>query len=492
MAETHVVTGRKRKIRHRGRASQIPIYLGKQLRFFVYQSDWKVLPMAAVVAALVSMVIRKDFFLTMEGDLKGAFALACVAIWNGCFNSIQSICRERPIVKREHRSGMHITSYVAAHMIYQFALCLAQTGLSIYVMHMMGVKFPSPGYMTRSMMIDVGISMLLISYASDMLSLFISSVAHTTTGAMTVMPFVLIFQLVFSGGLLPLPDWTRPLANFTISNYGIKVIAAQSGYNEAPMVTAWNTLEKMRGNEIGGTVTLGQVLELLSDEDNAFLSTHRDMEILRSFTVGEVAQILSAAEESLHLRDTRVVEPMTLREALTLLLEADGLEALREQELVTVAGGAASVTAGDVLSSLLADESAQDLLDEEITGPLTLGEVLDALGAGETVEAMKDETVNQPVTLGELIDLVVNNEALRAQSEREFTFRTTIGELMGLFGEENVKALVQEKTAAASRIADYDRTLKNVATNWFMLMLFAMFFALLAVAALEMIDRDKR
>ena len=105
---------------------------------------------------------------------------------------------------------------------------------------------------------------------------------------------------------------------------------------------------------------------------------------------------------------------------------------------------------------------------------------------------MKDETVNQPVTLGELIDLVVNNEALRAQSEREFTFRTTIGELMGLFGEENVKALVQEKTAAASRIADYDRTLKNVATNWFMLMLFAMFFALLAVAALEMIDRDKR
>lgn len=52
------------------------------------------------------------------------------------------------------------------------------------------------------------------------------------------------------------------------------------------------------------------------------------------------------------------------------------------------------------------------------------------------------------MTLGELIDLVVNNEALRAQSEREFTFRTTIGELMGLFGEENVKALVQEKTAA--------------------------------------------
>ena len=268
MAEVRVNKPISRRIRHRGRASQIPIYVGKQLRFFIYQSDWKVLPMAAIIAALVSMVIRKDFFLTMEGNLKGAFALTCVAIWNGCFNSIQSVCRERPIIKREHRSGMHISSYVASHMIYQFALCLAQTGLSVYVMEMMGVAFPVPGFMTRWMILDVGISILLISYASDMMSLFISSVAHTTTGAMTVMPFVLIFQLVFSGGLLPLPDWTRPLADYTISNYGIKVIAAQSGYNEAPMVTAWNTLSKMRDNEVGGTVTLGQILDLLGDEKN--------------------------------------------------------------------------------------------------------------------------------------------------------------------------------------------------------------------------------
>ena len=174
-----------RKLRHRGRASQIPIYLGKQLRFFVNQSDWKVLPMAAIIAALVSMVIRKDFFLTMEGNLKGAFALTCVGIWNGCFNSIQAVCRERPIIKREHRSGMHISSYIVAHMIYQFALCAGQTGLSMYVMMLLGVQFPVPGFMTGWMIVDVGITLLLITYASDMMSLFISSVSHTTTGAPT-------------------------------------------------------------------------------------------------------------------------------------------------------------------------------------------------------------------------------------------------------------------------------------------------------------------
>ncbi|MBQ6400628.1 MAG: ABC transporter permease [Clostridia bacterium] len=268
MAETTTLEtpSRERGFRHRGRTSQIPIYLGKQFRFFVNESDWKVLPMAAIIAALVAMVIRKRLFINMEGSLMGAFALACVAIWNGCFNSIQAVCRERQIIKREHRSGMHITSYVAAHMIYQFLLCLAQTGVTMYVLQAGGIQFPEKGFMTPFMILDVGISMLLIAYASDMMSLFISSVSRTTTGAMTVMPFVLIFQLVFSGGILPLPEWVQPLSKLTVSSYGIRAIAAQSGYNELPMVTAWNTLSGMRDTEIGGEVTADQLLTILDSE----------------------------------------------------------------------------------------------------------------------------------------------------------------------------------------------------------------------------------
>lgn len=492
MAEAYVKRKAVRKIRHRGRVSQIPIYVGKQLRFFIYQSDWKVLPMAAIVAALVSMVIRKDFFLTMEGSLKGAFALACVAIWNGCFNSIQSICRERPIIKREHRSGMHISSYVAAHMIYQFILCLAQTSLSMYVMRMMGVAFPTPGFMTRWMIVDVGISMLLISYAADMMSLFISSVAHTTTAAMTVMPFLLIFQLVFSGGLLPLPDWTRPLADYTISNYGIRVIAAQSGYNETPMVTAWNTLYKMRDSEIGGTVTLGQILDLLGDKDNAFLASHQDLEVLRPFTVGEAAEILTAADEVLHFSDREITHALTLREMLTALLQMEGLEALWSQTLVPATEESAAVTAGSVLESLLEEEGMQAALDQEVSSTLTLGQMMESLGIGEMVEEMKDEQLNQAVTLGEITDFLVQSEALQARREREFTFKTTVGDLLDLFGEENVQAAIEQRTAEASYNPDYDRTVANVLKNWLMLIAFALAFATLSVISLEMIDRDKR
>ena len=68
MSESNVKrTPRVRRIRHRGRGSQILIYLGKQFRFFINESDWKVLPMAAVIAGLVGMVIRRRFFINMEG-----------------------------------------------------------------------------------------------------------------------------------------------------------------------------------------------------------------------------------------------------------------------------------------------------------------------------------------------------------------------------------------------------------------------------------------
>ena len=230
MSENTVNSKRVRRVHHAGRVDQVFIYLGKQFRFFINESDWKVLPMAAIIAALVGLVIRKRFWLNMEGDLIGSFALTCVAIWNGAFNSIQSICRERGIIKREHRSGMHISSYMAAHMIYQFLLCAAQTVLTMVVLRQLDVQIPrmSGGVITPYAIFDLGIVMFLITYASDMLSLFLSSIARTTTAAMTLMPFILIFQLVFSGGVIPLPEWSRSLSNFTISNYGIKAIASQS------------------------------------------------------------------------------------------------------------------------------------------------------------------------------------------------------------------------------------------------------------------------
>ena len=347
MADTEKRRSRSRVQRHRGRGEQAFIYFGKLARMFLYQSDWKVIPMSAVIAALVSLVVRNGFFLTMEGTLKGAFALTCVAIWNGSFNSILVICRERNIIKREHRSGLHITAYVLSHMVFQLLLCLAQAGITMYVFSFMGVKFPEQGMMTQWMTVDIGISVFIISYASDMLSLFVSSLVHSTTTAMTVMPFILIVQLVFSGGIFNLPAWSDALSQFTISNYGLKCIAAQADYNSLPMATAWNTIEKLNDNKISRSYTVGQITDLLCDESNTTIKGFREREV-----------------------DTAVF-----------------ISALVGEEYA----GTVSMMTG---------------LDET----MTVGEIIDAAAENPVMQKQRDRVVEFDMTVGEVVDLIGRDE----------------------------------------------------------------------------------
>ena len=312
-AENTVKTNKPALRRHyRGRIGQVRIYLGKLLRMFLYQNDWKLLPMAALVAGLVGIVIRKRLFINMEGTLISALAIACVCLWNGCFNSIQVICRERDIIKREHRSGMHISSYIAAHMIYQALLCLLQTGITIYVLSLTGVQFPDHSLITRSFFSEFFISLFLITYAADMMSLFISALCHTTTAAMTVMPVVLIIQLVFSGGLMNLPARLEPVSNYTITNVGLKLIACEADYNHLELSSGWNTMVQMKDTAIRGSFTIGQLVDGLQNAENPTIQKLRAIEVLRGnsfpdgLTVGDIADQLG--EDNPDARELRKEE----------------------------------------------------------------------------------------------------------------------------------------------------------------------------------------
>ena len=257
---------KEKDAKHTGRLVQTGIYLGKLLRMFIYQNDWKVLPMGAFIAAVVTFVVGQNMFVTQEGTFNGAFSLTCVCIWNGFFNSIQVICRERDILKREHRAGLHITSYVASHMIYQLLLCMAQTVVTMVICNMVGVNFPTRGIITPFGEVDMAISILLIIYAADMLALMLSALVRNTTMAMTVMPFMLIFQLVFSGAFFELQGIAQKLTGFTVSRWGMESICAIGRYNEQPMVTLWNTIFRFKDAEYMGTKPILTLLAKVETE----------------------------------------------------------------------------------------------------------------------------------------------------------------------------------------------------------------------------------
>lgn len=319
-------TKKEIRVRYRGPISQIGIYFVKFLRMFVYQSDWKVLPMAAIIAGLVAFVMGRGYLKTMEGTMTGTFALVCVCIWNGCFNSIQVICREREVVKREHRSGMHISSYIVSHMLYQFLLCLLQTIITILVTKDVGMHYPDQGLFTKWFLLDFGITIFLITYAADMMSLFISAISHSPTTAMTIMPFVLVFQLIFSGGIISIPKAAEPIANLTVSSPGFKAMASQADVNSRRYATVSRMLTKMGDSEIKVTITLGQILDLLEEED-----TTVNIDSSESINISDITGKLSANKMLELYRDEKVTVTTTVNELLNLVGEKEAKKMIDEE-----------------------------------------------------------------------------------------------------------------------------------------------------------------
>lgn len=232
-----------------GRLGQVRVYVGKFFRIFINERDWKVIIFAVVISTILSAVLGESMFKLKEGTREGFFAIVSSCIWIGIFNSIQTICRERQIIKREHRTGLHITSYVAAHLIYQAVICAVQC-LAMVIIYGIFTNFPESGLVFGSFYVDLYITFFLILYASDVLGLAVSSLVKSTTSAMTVMPFILIVQLIFSGSIFPLSGIGQQISNLTISKWGQRALCIEANLNELPSELLDSELDMLRNMEL--------------------------------------------------------------------------------------------------------------------------------------------------------------------------------------------------------------------------------------------------
>ena len=202
----------------------------------------------------------------------------------------------------------------------------------------------------------------------------------------------------------------------------------------------------------------------------------------------------SRVYEELKLRDKEVISPVSGRDLINLVLNNSVLRPLRELVLKDDGQESKKTTVGSFLRELLGDkdEDVQEALDKEFGPTVTLGQILDLIHADKIIDSIRDTKLNQPITVGKLVDFVKNNEAIQNQKDRQITVKFTVGQVFDLIGEDNVRELLEKKTAEASRKEIYEKTPDNIAKNWMMLGVFVLAFALLSVIVLELIDKDKR
>ena len=473
------------KLAHAGGLEQIGIYFGKFLRMFIYQNDWLMVMMAALVAVLVGFALGGDFRVTREGTLTGGFAVVCVCLWNGSFNSIQVICRERDVVKREHRAGMKIYSYIFAHMMYQLLICLLQTVVSVITFDIVGFDFSGVGIVTPWLILDVGITLLIITYASDMLSLFISSLVKSTTAAMTIMPFVLIFQLIFSGGMFALPTVVKPLTYLTVSSPGFKALSAEMDVNNLPYKTVTDMIDMVDDVEFDITLTGADIIEMLSDENNESVQELRNTRVGKTMTVREITDFIQNDDEFADLRNERIIDRVTVGDGLR---EASRSDAASTYNNTTIAGS--PLTVGDVFNFILNDDSLSDVRNSTLVEPITVGQAINYLRSSGSDVLNKE--ISYYTTVGEVLDYLRDSGELEKYNEKNLVYHTNLGKVLDKVGRDETQIRIEKEAATSLYEADYDANTMNVVMNWIHLLIFVIAFAIASIISLRFVDKDKR
>ena len=184
-----------------------------------------------LIAVLLYVVADKQIFEIYESTKSMLFALSCSGIWIGLFNSIQEICKERVILKREYMANLKLPGYVLSKFVLQAILGFVQAALLSFVFLKLTGKMKK-GIFFAQFDIEIFLTVWLTVLAAVTMGLVISSMVRTGDKAMAVAPFVLIIQLLFSGILFTLKGAGKVISYCTISRWSVESLGSIAKLNK--------------------------------------------------------------------------------------------------------------------------------------------------------------------------------------------------------------------------------------------------------------------
>src|SRR6266705_2434942 len=136
------------------------------------------------------------------------FIMAFSAILFGCIYAAREIVKEAPIYLRERAVNLGILPYMFSKIVVLGLLCLVQSAILVLC-----VSIPDPfsNSILLTPFLEVYITISFTSLVGLMMGLMVSALVPNTDRAMTIVPLLLIPQIIFSGTIFPLNSWPLQL-----------------------------------------------------------------------------------------------------------------------------------------------------------------------------------------------------------------------------------------------------------------------------------------
>lgn len=227
--------GRKKSIvtkSKKGMFRQLGVLCMRYLKLLFNDRQRMILLMvqAPLLAFLISLVADGKEFKQYEMTKSLLFALSCSAFWIGILSSIQEICKERNVLKREYMTGMNLASYILSKVLVLGLMCIIQSVLIVTTFVLLVGK-PEKGLFAPAY-IEILITTILTSMAAAAMGIFVSSLFTNADRAMTVAPILLMPQILFSGLIFNLEDATEVISYFAVCRWSMEGYGTTANLNE--------------------------------------------------------------------------------------------------------------------------------------------------------------------------------------------------------------------------------------------------------------------
>ncbi len=188
---------------------------------------------APLLALLISLVADGQQYEQYEMTKSLLFALSCSGFWIGMLNSIQEICKERTIMKREYMTGLSLSAYIASKIVVLGGLCLIQSLMVTGVFSLL-VGLPKEGVMWVPFL-EILFTTFLTALSAAAMGLLVSALFTNADRAMTVAPILLMPQILFSGLIFKLDGATEMISWVAICRWSMEGYGTTANLNVLPL-----------------------------------------------------------------------------------------------------------------------------------------------------------------------------------------------------------------------------------------------------------------
>jgi ABC-type multidrug transport system ATPase subunit len=218
---------------------------------------------APLIAALICLIFA-------EITPAVPFLIVISAIWLGTNNASRAIVGEQAIFKRERMFNLRLPTYLASKVfvlgifaVIQSALLIAVTTCGYLVRSGSGLHWTSP--------VSSFIWLSMVCLSATLMGLLVSSALNNLEKVMTLVPLVLIPQIMLAGSITRISNWAVELLSYlTLSRWGNEGmnIIQQDIRIEGPVASTSSATKVLQANldhyyhDIFGSLAGGMFLDI--------------------------------------------------------------------------------------------------------------------------------------------------------------------------------------------------------------------------------------